>query len=88
MLLANGMTVAPQSLAEFAPQITASYYYPTPLGWNLRRSSPCMGSCIRSSRGFARWWTSVRMRLRAAGERVGHRRGHPPHGRCVRSMRG
>lgn len=46
MLLANGHTVpllAPQSLAEIAPQISTSFYYPDALGLQLEREFALYG---------------------------------------------
>lgn len=43
MLLSNGMTLAPQALAELAPQISSSYYYPDALGLELEKKFALYG---------------------------------------------
>lgn len=43
MLLTNGMTLTPQALAELAPQISSSYYYPETLGLELERKFALYG---------------------------------------------
>jgi len=43
MLLTNGISVAPQALAELAPQISSAYYYPETLGLELEKKFALYG---------------------------------------------